>query len=155
MGQPDPDPPPLYTIGYEGASLEGLTTALLEHGVRTVVDVRELPLSRRAGFSKTPLSAALALNGVAYAHERELGTPRALRHAHFAGLSAADFREAYLAVLEGRRDALGRLAARAAAEPVAILCFERDPFACHRSFIAEELLRLGLVREVVHLVPER
>jgi hypothetical protein len=47
--------------------------------VTLLLDVREPPLSRRKGFSKTPRAAALAAAGIEYRHERTLGVPRALR----------------------------------------------------------------------------
>ncbi len=43
----------LYTLGYEGLSLAEFFDRLAQAGVSRLVDVRELPLSRRPGFSKT------------------------------------------------------------------------------------------------------
>ena len=50
----------LFTIGYEGTTMDEFITALQRAGVERVIDVRALPLSRRPGFSKTPLTGALA-----------------------------------------------------------------------------------------------
>src|SRR6185312_9902836 len=69
----------LITIGYEGACLEDFLRTLVQLRVDTVVDVRELPLSRKKGFSKIRLSTALAQIGVGYRHERGLGCPREIR----------------------------------------------------------------------------
>ena len=49
----------IFTFGYEGLSLEAFIGRLKAAGVRTVLDVRATPLSRKAGFSKGALSAAL------------------------------------------------------------------------------------------------
>ena len=65
----------LRTIGYERATPASLIAALRAAGVRTVVDVRALANSRRPGFSKRALSAALDEAGIGYVHERALGTP--------------------------------------------------------------------------------
>ncbi len=70
----------LYTIGYEGSALEDFIEALKDLGVTTVLDIRELPLSRKRGFSKTPLSTALAAVGIGYRHERALGCPPEIRN---------------------------------------------------------------------------
>jgi uncharacterized protein (DUF488 family) len=52
--------PTIWTIGYERASSDALLAALKEAGVQVLMDVRDLPLSRRAGFSKSTLSGASA-----------------------------------------------------------------------------------------------
>ena len=56
--------PKLFTVGYEGRALDELITELVDAGVERLIDVRELPLSRRRGFSKTPLSEALQAVGI-------------------------------------------------------------------------------------------
>ena len=53
----------IYTIGYEGATIGGSSRALQAAGVERFIDVRGLPLSRRPGFSKTPLSGAFVVRG--------------------------------------------------------------------------------------------
>ena len=69
----------LFTIGYEGRSADELPSSVAASGVTTVVDVRDLPLIRKRGFSKTALASSLAGAGVEYLHERRLGSPRPLR----------------------------------------------------------------------------
>ncbi|MBX6745513.1 MAG: DUF488 domain-containing protein, partial [Acetobacteraceae bacterium] len=66
---------PLFTIGYEQATPATLIEALRTAGVRTLVDVRALANSRRPGFSKRALAAALEEAGIGYEHLRALGTP--------------------------------------------------------------------------------
>ena len=56
----------LYTIGYQGASVEGFIAALKAAGVETLIDVRAVPASRRREFSKRNLAASLAAAGLAY-----------------------------------------------------------------------------------------
>ena len=65
----------IFTIGYEGTTVPELIAALKSRGVSQVIDVRALPLSRRPGFSKSPLKAALEEAGIAYVHLKALGTP--------------------------------------------------------------------------------
>src|SRR5947209_8195011 len=95
-------PPPRYpeamrifTIGYEGTTVAEFIAALRQAGVERVIDVRALPLSRRPGFSKSPLKAALEGEGIEYLHLKALGTPsegraaaRAGRHADLARIYA-------------------------------------------------------------------
>ncbi|MBM3616495.1 MAG: DUF488 domain-containing protein, partial [Alphaproteobacteria bacterium] len=77
--------PNLLTIGYEGTDIATFLTALRASGVEVLADVRELPLSRKPGFSKSALSVALEGVGIRYRHFRELGDPKAGRLATRAG----------------------------------------------------------------------
>ena len=70
----------ILTIGYEGTSLADFLATLKAAGVQRLLDIRELPISRRKGFSKSALSKALAETGIAYCHERALGSPREIRY---------------------------------------------------------------------------
>jgi uncharacterized protein (DUF488 family) len=78
--------PTVFTIGYEyHTDTTSLIEALRAAGVRRLVDVRELPLSRRRGFSKTALAAALATAQIEYQHVRELGNPKPYRELYRSG----------------------------------------------------------------------
>ena len=65
----------VFTVGYEGRTPDELIELLARKGVRRVVHVRALPLSRRRGFSKTPLREALGAHGIDYVHLRDAGNP--------------------------------------------------------------------------------
>ena len=135
-----PTPALLATIGYEGASLDAFLRTLQRARIDCVVDIRELPLSRRPGFSRTPLRAALGQLGIAYRHERGLGAPRALRQALRRDADLGRFFSGYRRHLRARRALVARLAAELRGR-VALLCYERDPARCHRSLVAEALRR--------------
>jgi len=130
----------ILTIGYEGANLVDFLTTLKTAGVQVLLDVRELPISRRKGFSKSALSAALTEAGIEYSHERALGSPREIRYRLREDGDLArffsDFRE-YLATQRGLLDTLARTTTGA----VALLCYERNHAECHRSVVAEALAR--------------
>lgn len=138
----------LYTIGYEGAALAALIGTLKTSGVTLLVDTRERAQSRRAGFSKTALSVALAQEGVGYLHLRALGTPPAVRKDYKMTHDFASLKRGYLAHLATQGEALEELGRVAARETAALLCYEADPADCHRSLIAARLRELGLVNEV-------
>ncbi|MGF1625186.1 MAG: DUF488 family protein [Alphaproteobacteria bacterium] len=144
----------LFTIGYEAASLDQCISALTAAGVERVIDVREAPRSRKAGFSKGALAAALAEAGVDYLHLRPLGTPKPGRvAAHKGDLETFEriFRE-HLAGEEAQA-ALAQAAAIAGERRCCLLCFERDPARCHRSIVADAMADLSDI-EIVHLVAE-
>jgi uncharacterized protein (DUF488 family) len=128
----------IFTIGYEGATMAEFLAALRRAGVRRVIDVRALPLSRRPGFSKTPLSAALAEAGIDYFHLKALGTPAEGRAAARAGRTA-DLKRIYAGQLE-LAEAIAQSAqmfALAEETPSALLCFEREPAECHRTMLLD------------------
>ena len=53
--------PTLFTIGYQQATQAAVLAALRNAGVELLADVRARPLSRKPGFSKTALAAAVDL----------------------------------------------------------------------------------------------
>ena len=128
----------IFTIGYEGATMADFVAALTSAGVRRVIDVRALPLSRRPGFSKTPLREALAEAGIEYVHLRALGTPASGREAAHKGrheelkIIYAGQLELPEAIAEG-----AQMIELALEKPSALLCFERDPGGCHRSLLLD------------------
>ena len=129
---------PIFTIGYEHATVDEVVGALTKAGVKRVIDVRAVAASRRPGFSKTALAANLGEAGIAYEHLRALGTPKEGREAARKGDMAA-LQRVYAGQLE-LPEAQAQAAImldRASAEPVAILCYERDPAECHRTLLLD------------------
>ena len=124
----------IYTIGYEGATMDGFIAALRETGVRRVIDVRALPLSRRPGFSKSTLAASLKAEGIDYVHLKALGTPKPGRDAAKKG-DVATLTAIYDAQLELTRgaDRGGAYArpCRRAAQCVAVLRTRSVPLPPH------------------------
>ena len=137
--------PVLYTIGYQDATQADVIARLTAAGVGLLVDVRAVASSRRAGFSKTVLSASLAEAGIGYRHLRALGTPKPGRDAARAGRTE-EMRAIFAGQLETPEalDQLAALEALARAEPVAILCFCGAAAGCHRRMLAERLAERGL-----------
>jgi hypothetical protein len=134
----------LIGVGYEGRTVDDLSTQPVAIGVSRVADVRLNPIPRKPGLSKTALGRALAEAGIAYEHHRELGNPKANR-AGFTG-SGEDRRRAidhYVGLLGDLTagNALDAVADAARRELVAILCFEADQSRCHRDVLLHEATR--------------
>ena len=139
----------IFTIGYEGATVREFITALQSAGVQRVIDVRALPLSRRPGFSKSPLRAALDEVGIEYVHLKALGTPSEGRTAARAGRHA-DMARIYSGQLE-LPEAIAQSALMlelAREKPTALLCMEREPAVCHRTLLIDAV---AAEAEVIHL----
>ena len=130
----------LRTIGYESATQGAVIAALQGAGVEVLIDVRAVPSSRRAGFSKRLLAASLAEAGIDYVHLRALGTPKPGRQAARAGRHAemAAIYEAHLADPQAQFE-LAEALDIARQRPSALLCYEADAAHCHRRIVAERL----------------
>ncbi len=145
---------PIMTIGYERADPARIVAALHAAGVRTLVDVRAVPVSRKPGLSKRALAAALEEAGLGYAHLVGLGNPKAGRDAGKAG-DWATFHRIFAAHMETEvaRSALAHAAEIAAAGPVCLMCYERAPETCHRAIVAARLAEM-LGTGIRHLEPD-
>jgi uncharacterized protein (DUF488 family) len=141
----------ILTIGYEQHQAETLVRALVEARVERLLDVRELPMSRRQGFSKTALREHLARAGIVYEHDRRLGNPKPYRDLYRSGRQV-EGEAAYLAHLRnGSAEAVDQLSGDLAKVRTCLMCFEHDHQACHRNLVVEELrLRCPSLR-VEHL----
>jgi uncharacterized protein (DUF488 family) len=130
----------LFTIGYEGANLNDFLETLIGCGITQLIDVREVPISRKAGFSKNALREALEASGIRYLHIKALGDPKPGRDAARRG-DYTTFRRIYLKHLERleAQEALVFAEKRVATRTSCLLCFERDNANCHRSIIADRL----------------
>jgi len=130
----------IWTIGYENVGQADFVAALKDAKIKTLVDVREIANSRRAGFSKKSLAAALDEAGIAYIHMKPLGTPKAGREAARKGDSKTMRRifEAKMVEPESQM-ALAETAELAGKGATCIMCLEHDWRECHRTIVAEHL----------------
>ena len=133
----------VLTVGYERLDLGTFLDVLNSNRVDLVADVRDLPLSRKKGFSKTSLKTALETRGIFYRHFRELGAPKHLRHQLREGGSWDAYQAGYQSLLKERVGALEELGLLLKEYRVCLLCFEEDPSVCHRSLIAQALVETG------------
>ncbi len=141
----------LATIGYEQTDLADFIGALTSAAVRQLIDIREVPISRKRGFSKRALSEALNAVGISYAHIKALGDPKPGREAARRG-----DRDGFLAIYHAHLSTSAAAVALEEAQVLAgrsmscLMCFERDYFDCHRTVVAEALAnRAGF--EIRHL----
>lgn len=155
------------TIGVYEADLESFLAALRAADVALLLDVRQRRGVRGREYAwanSQRLQAALREAGVAYEHHSELAPTTELRRLQYVeddrlGVGKRSRRELAPAYVEGyRREILDRVDLRPIVESMpeehttALLCVERDPQACHRSLLADEM-RATCGVEVVHLRP--
>ena len=130
----------LATIGYEAQTQAAVIDKLVKAQVKTLIDVRAIAASRRAGFSKTVLAASLNAEGIAYVHLRALGTPKAGRDAARKGRIAEmhEIFEGHMLEPQAQTQLIeaGRIAAESKS---ALLCYEAEACNCHRRILAYRL----------------
>jgi uncharacterized protein (DUF488 family) len=133
-------PKAICTIGYEGGTVDAFIRALKDAGVELVLDIRAAPVSRKKGFSKNQLAGHLSEAGIGYRHLRGLGTPKRGREAARGG-DLESFERIFLSHMEEPEALLdlGEAIALAKAQPVCLLCLERDPEQCHRLIVANRM----------------
>lgn len=141
----------LQTIGYEGCTIDSVVDALRAAGTALLIDVRAVPQSRKPGFSKRQLAAALDQAGIAYVHLQGLGTPKPGRDAVRAG-HPERMEVIFRAHMESDRAQaeLAQAKGLAVERPACLLCFERDHKTCHRRLVAE-MIAADTGQRVVHL----
>lgn len=143
----------LYTFGYEGLDINQYIKRLQDTGVRSIVDVRQLPLSRKKGFSKRAFAEALVKAGIAYFHAPTLGCPKPIRDAYKVDRDWHAYTTAFMAYLATQDAAIRELAKISRTTTACLVCFEADFNQCHRTFVARAAHRRG-APIVAHITAE-
>lgn len=126
----------VFTIGYEGLDIDAFMSLLAEHDIETVVDIRELPLSRKPGFSKRALASVLNLSGLEYVHMVDLGCPKPVRNRYREDGNWKRYTDGFLKHLDAQESAIAELSELVSSSNCALLCYEADFNFCHRSMVA-------------------
>lgn len=116
----------ISTIGYEGLDIDAFMVLLAENDIETVVDVREMPLSRKPGFSKKTLTNILNLSGFEYIHMVKLGCPKTVRDRYRQDGDWERYTEGFLKYLETQQSSIAELSNLVASSGCALLCYEAD-----------------------------
>jgi uncharacterized protein (DUF488 family) len=137
-----------FTLGYTGRRIEELICVLKGSGIRTLVDIRQNPISMyRPELSKGNLAKLLANHWIGYTHLPQLGVPRDIRA---------------MAVESGTRNVIWdwydkyvineffgpcqnlHYFLNCVEHPIALMCTEIDPQECHRHRLSLALERMGM-----------
>jgi len=134
----------LFLTGYEKETIDEFLEKLKRANITTVIDVREIPLSRKNGFSRDNLEKILRENGISYYHFAPLGSPNEIRTELRRSGDYLTFFRAYRKYLKSKlRIVQNVLNLVQAKRHSALLCFEKDCELCHRSIIASELIKMN------------
>ena len=134
----------LMTTGYAGETTDSFVAKLRAHGVETIVDVRELPLSRKKGFSKTALADLLGEHNIEYVHRPQLGVPKSERHRLRANdVAIAEYFDEFRGRLTSYPEVLDEIHELALSSTSCLICVEENAEECHRSVVAESIVARG------------
>lgn len=130
----------IATIGYERANLSDFVRTLEVCEIDILIDIRDRAQSRRLGFSKSALSAAVGEAGIKYMHYKALGDPKEGRDAARSG-DFDLFRKIFLEVMktDAAQAAFMEVKELAKNYNICLMCYERDQRECHRKIVADQL----------------
>lgn len=130
----------LFTIGYEERDIKTFADELIRHRISLLIDIREIPLSRKQGFSKNRLKEYLEGLNIRYVHIKELGTPRKLRQKLYKDTNYNFFFKKYSEYLKSKVETVRNLYWDAVVHEVScLMCMEQEAAYCHRKIVAETI----------------
>lgn len=131
----------LFLTGYEKDSLDIFLNKLDKFKVNAAIDVREIPLSRKNGFSKNILEDNLSKRGIKYYHFPGLGSPKKIREDLYSTGDYVTFFTEYRNHINKAGPSLEQLTEVILEEKTsAMFCYEKDYELCHRSIITDEII---------------
>ena len=145
---------PLFTVGYEQAKPAAVLGELKRARIELLADTRAVAASRRPGFSKRQLAAALEEEGIGYIHLQKLGTPAEGRAAARGGDTDALWRiyDKHIRGSEAQDELRQLITLIKSGKRIALLCYCRDPKTCHRSRIVANVKKKMAVK-ITDLIP--
>jgi len=137
----------LFTIGYEGKSIEAFVNTLIQNGVKVLCDVRKNPLSRKFGFSKSKLEHIVGTVGIKYIHMPSLGIESDKRCSLNSDEDYTALFAEYSKALVGLTSQLGQVYSLLCTNNrIALMCFEKNAKMCHRHVISNYIVTANKVR---------
>lgn len=128
----------LFTIGYEGITIEAYINKLIQNDIRLICDVRNNPISRKFGFSKTLLSNVLQEINIEYVHMPELGIVSEKRKELNDSADYKTLFTEYKKTLPKKKVYIKKIFDLLCDKKrVALTCFEKDPNFCHRHILGQ------------------
>lgn len=141
----------LFTAGYEGIDIDSFLEQLSDAGVDKVIDVRQYPISRKPGFSKTAFSSKLQAAGISYEHIRALGCPKPVRDQYKKDGDWSRYARGFREYIATQEEAVQRVVEEANHHDACLVCFEADATFCHRRLVAEASRQFDADLGVKHL----
>lgn len=143
----------VFTLGYQGLSLEKYVETLLTSNVGIVLDVREVAWSYNRRYIKSVLQKTLLEAGIKYTHLRACGNPSSNRK---TATSIEECLSRYRDYLKENSECLEILLeyvelASKRNQPACLTCYEHKPEECHRNILTDALLEIVPELKITHL----
>lgn len=138
--------PKIISIGYERRTIDEFIGILKEQDVCKLIDVRQLPASRKKGFSNKSLAGRLKSVGIEYLHLREAGNPY-----HREKDNVKRCLQLYQEYIETHTEFVELVISKIAQQTTALLCYERQHSDCHRSILLQAMKYQGFEADIVEV----
>jgi len=137
----------LFTIGYEGKSIEGFINILIQNDVRLLCDIRKNPLSRKFGFSKSKLEHIVQTVGIKYVHIPDLGITSDKRRSLDTIEDYQRLFDDYANMLSSHKELIEETNLLLKTNVrIALMCYERNANMCHRHVLRDYMTKYYQVR---------
>lgn len=146
-GEPSPG---FFTIGYEGRDIDAFLNSLIQNRIQALVDVRYNPFSMNFSFIQGKLRSYLEKNGIEYVHVKGLGIEgESRKNLETDGDYTKLFEYYESSILPVHSSDFATVLELGQKKRIALMCFERDAWHCHRGVLGKKLRENGF--EVVDL----
>ncbi|MBN1764321.1 MAG: DUF488 domain-containing protein [Sedimentisphaerales bacterium] len=129
----------LFTVGYEGYHIDGFIAHLKNHSINCLLDVREIPLSRKKGFSKSALAQRLQKEKITYLHLKALGSPKPIRNKLKENGDYGSFFKKMNEHLNNETETIEEAYHYIVQKKCCLMCFEHPAHNCHRIAVANKI----------------
>lgn len=129
----------MFTVGYEGREVDEFVSLLKQYNITRLIDVREIPISRKKGFSKSALKEKLENENIEYVHIKTLGSPGDIRKKLRTDMDYDYFFRSYTKHLQNNFNAIKIAYDYVLSGINCVMCFERLPDKCHRLIVANAI----------------
>jgi len=134
----------MYTIGYEGISLESYLNKLIQNDIRVLIDVRNNPISQKFGFSSSQLKRFCESIKIEYFNFRDVGIASDYRQElktqeDYDKLFDNYWKKTLSKTISTQHKILELVKKHGR---IALTCFEADICQCHRKHLAQAVTDL-------------
>jgi uncharacterized protein (DUF488 family) len=143
----------LYTLGYQGLSIDAFLALIIKTGIQNIIDVRYNGISRKYGFSKSTLQKRCSDVNLKYYELPELGIPSNIRHQHSDKKTLWNIYTQD--IIANSPNSMKRVVDIIKQQASVLMCFEKNPYDCHRHVLAKEISKISNLPIVHYNYEER
>ncbi|MCX6815869.1 MAG: DUF488 domain-containing protein [Candidatus Aenigmarchaeota archaeon] len=139
----------VYSIGYQGRNIEEFLNMLKKNEIKVLIDTRKSGLSRKPYFSRNALKQKVEKRGIKFIGLSEVGAPKEFREYLKETGNLNNFFKMYRKHIV-KNNLFDNLGSHINGERTCIMCFERNPYECHR-LVLSDMINENMDTEVIHI----